>query len=165
MKFARIETAIALAKKETLAIAAIDPQLNSFVVGYLIVDVISEFEQRLEAMFVLRARKLNDGPNTNFVTSSMARRLQSPAATKIHEMLKAHHIDFYNTFATQLAPSKYMVSLSNLLTARQYFAHKQGSPPPMTLQDVEKDYLEAVKMFDALAVALGLTPADCAHFI
>ncbi len=34
----------------------------------------------------------------------------------------------------------------------------------MSLQDVDDAYNEAVKLFDALAVTLGLTAADCAHF-
>ena len=163
MQFARLDTAIALAKKESAALASIDPRLQSFVVGYLIVDIVSEFEQRLEAMFALRARKLGDTPNANFVATMLDRKFRSPDVGKIKDMLKNHDVSWLTAFLTALAGSRWDSSMANLMLNRHYYVHKSGSPT-MNLPDVEQAYNEAVKLFDALAHALGLSTSDCAHF-
>jgi hypothetical protein len=164
MRFARIDTAIALAKKHSAAVMGIDARLHAFIVGHLVVEVVSEFEQRLEAMFVLRARKLGDPPNTNFVSKMLDRRFRSPDVGKINAMLKDHDAAFLTGFANQLAKTKWDSAMSNLMINRHYYVHKEGAAPTMSLHDVAEAYDEAVKLFDAMAHALGLTAADCAHF-
>ena len=163
MLFSRLDTAIALAKKESAALAAIDARLQSFVAGYLIVDIISEFEKRLEAIFALRAKKLGDVPNANFVAKMLDRKFRSPDFGKINGMLKDHDAAFLTAFEARLATSKCNSAMANLMLNRHYYVHKDGSPT-MSLQDIEHEYKEAVKLFDALAHALGLAAADCAHF-
>ena len=81
MQFSTLDTAIKLAKRESANLAAIDPRLQSFVAGYLVVEIISEFEQRIEAMFALRARKLGDAPNAKIYDLNHA---QLQAAIEIH---------------------------------------------------------------------------------
>lgn len=164
MRFSRIDSAITLAKKEAAALAAIDPRLQSFVVGYLVVDIVSEFEVRLEAMFALRARKLGDVPNANFVAKMLDRKFRSPDVGKINGFLRDHDGAWLTTFASQLAATTWQNAMASLMLNRHYFVHKSGSGPTMSLQDVDDAYNEAVKLFDALAVTLGLTAADCAHF-
>ena len=163
MRFSRLDTAIALAKKEAAALTALDARLQSFVVGYLIVDIISEFELRLEAMFALRAKKLGDVPNANFVGKMLDRKFRSPDVGKINEALRNHDAAFLNAFDTKLAGTRWKTGMDNLMTNRHCYVHKSGTPT-MTLQDVEQAYNDAVLLFDALAHALGLTAADCAHF-
>ena len=162
MQFSKLDTAISLAKKESAALAAIDARLQSFVVGYLIVDIISEFEQRLEEMFVLRAKKLGDVPNANFVAKMLDRKFRSPDVSKINEALKNHDAALLTAFEQRLSGTKWNSSMANLMLNRHYYVHKAGSPT-MSLQDVEQAYNEAVKLFDALAHALGLSAGDCAH--
>ncbi len=163
MLFLRLDTAVALAKKQAAALAAIDPRLQSFVVGYLVVDIISEFEQRLEAMFALRAKKVGDVPNANFVSKMLERKFRSPEVSKIYEALKNHDAAFLAVFQAKLAGSQWKTAMDNLMTNRHCYVHKAGTPT-MTLQDVEQAYNDAVLLFDALADSLGLTTADCAHF-
>jgi hypothetical protein len=162
MRFARLESAIALAKKEAPAIAAIDARLQSFIVGYLVVDIISEFEQRLEAMFVLRAKKLGDAPNTNFVANTLDRTFRSPDVRKIKDALRKHDAAFLTAFDARLAGTRWDIAIGSLMTNRHCYVHKNGVPN-MTVGDVEQAYNDAVLLFDALSHALGLTAADCAH--
>ena len=163
MRFSRLDTAIALAKKETAALAAIDSRLQSFVVGYLVVDVVSEFEQRLEAMFVLRAKKLGDIPNANFVAKTLDRKFRSPDVGKINEALKGHDAAFLVAFEAKLAGTRWKTAMDNLMANRHCYVHKSGTPT-MTIGDVEQAYNDAVLLFDALAYALGLSAADCVDF-
>lgn len=164
MVFSRIDNAIALVKKSATSAPAIDPQLQSFLVGYLVVDIISEFEQRLEAMFCMRATKLGDKPNANFVANMLDRKFRSPSVGKINEMLRDHDDSILLAFSSRLAGIKWDSSMANLMLGRHYYVHKEGGSPAMTLMDVERAYNEAVKLFDAIAYALGLTTKDCAAF-
>lgn len=161
MVFSRIDNSIALVKKHALSV---DPQLESFLVGYLIVDIISEFEQRLEAMFTLRAKKLGDKPNANFVAKMLDRKFRSPDVSKINSILRDHDQALLTLFASRLSGTKWESSMGNLMVGRHYYVHKSGASPMMTLADVESSYREAVKLFDAVSHALGLTAADCAAF-
>jgi hypothetical protein len=163
MRFVRLDTAIALAKGQAAALTAIDPRIQSFVVGYLVVDIVSEFEQRLEAMFVLRAKKLGDTPNANFVAKTLDRSFRSPDVGKINDALKKHDAAFLDAFDAKLAGTKWKIAMDNLMANRHCYVHKSGTPT-MTINDVEQAYNDAVLLFDALAHALGLTPTDCAQF-
>lgn len=163
MRFSRLDTAIGLAKKEAAALTALDARLQSFVVGYLVVDIVSEFEMRLEAMFALRARKLGDTPNANFVAKMLNRKFRSPDVGKINLVLQNHDRAFLKAFEAKLAGTRWKTGMENLMTNRHCYVHKTGTPT-MTLQDVEQAYNDAVVLFGALASALGLTAADCAHF-
>lgn len=163
MQFSVLDSAIDLAKKKAVDIDAIDSRLQSFVVGFLIVEIISTFEQRLEAMFVLRAKKLKDVPNANFVAKMLDRKFRSPDVHKINSMLRDHDPALLATFSAALAGTKWESSMNNLMLNRHFYVHKAGSAT-MTLREVEQAYTEAVKLFDAIARALGLTAADCAHF-
>src|SRR5437868_9274332 len=160
MRFIRLDTSIALAKKESARISALDPMLEAFIVGYLVVDIISEFEQRLEAMFALRAKKLGDAPNANFVGKMLDRKFRSPDVGKINEMLRNHDLAFLTTFDARLAGTRWKTAMDNLMTNRHCYVHKEGIPT-MTLLEVEQAYNDAVLLFDALAHAIGLKPAEC----
>jgi hypothetical protein len=163
MLFSILDTAIALAKKESATLAAIDARLQSFVAGYLIVDIISEFEKRLEAIFALRVKKLGDVPNANFVASLLDRKFRSPEVRKINEALRNHDASWLIAFDEKLAGTQAKTAMESLVQNRHYYVHKSGTAT-MSLQDVVQAYGEAVKLFDALAHALGLAAADCAHF-
>lgn len=163
MRFLRLDAALALAKHQAAALTALDARLQSFVVGYLIVDIISEFEVRLEALFALRATKLGDAPNANFVSKMLDRKFRSPDVGKIKDQLKNHDPSFLKSFDTRLAGTRWKTGMDNLMTNRHCYVHKSGTPT-MTLMDVEQAYNDAVLLFDALAHALGLSAADCAHF-
>jgi len=163
MRFSRLDTAIALAKKEAAALAAIDPRLQSFVVGYLVVDIVSEFEVRLETMFSLRAKKLGDIPNANFIAKILDRKFRSPDVGKINQFLRDHDDAWLRAFENLLTATKWQSAMANLMLNRHYFVHKSGNGPTMSLQDVENAYNEAVQLFTALATTLGLSAADCAQ--
>lgn len=163
MQFSRLDTAIALAKKEATALTALDSRLQSFIVGYLVVDIVSEFELRLEAMFAKRAEKLGDVPNANFVGKMLDRKFRSPDVGKINDALRSHDVAFLTAFNTKLKGTRWETGMNNLMTNRHCYVHKSGIPK-MTLQDVEQAYNDAVVLFDALAHALGLTSDDCADF-
>lgn len=162
MLFSRLETAITLAKRESAALAGIDARLQSFVAGYLIVEIISEFEKRLEAIFALRVKKLGDVQNLNFVTGLLEGKFRSPDVGKINSALRNHDASWVAEFDKELASTQWKTAMDNLMRNRQYYVHKSGNPT-MSLQDVVQAYGEAVKLFDALAHVLELSATDCAH--
>jgi len=164
MTFSRLDTAIALASKEAPTLVGIDARLQSFVAGYLIVDIISEFEQRLEAIFALRVKKLNDVPSSNFLCSLLDRKFRSPDMGKINTALRNHDASWLTAFDARLAGTQWKVAMDSLMQNRHYYVHKSGNAT-MSLPDVVQAYNEAVKLFDALAHVLGLSAADCAHLI
>lgn len=163
MNFSRLDSAIALAKRESAALAAIDPWLQSSVAGYLVVDIISEFEQRLEAMFALRAKKFGDVPTANYVANLIHRTFRSPDIGKINGALKRHDAALLNAFEAKLAGTQWETAMTNLMSNRHYYVHKTGSAT-MTISEVGQAYQDAAKLFDALADVLGLTAADCVQF-
>lgn len=162
MLFSSLDTAIALAKKESAALVTIDARLQSFVAGYLIVDIVSEFEKRLEAIFALRVKKLGDVPIANFLASLLDRKFRSPDVTKINDALRKHDPSWLIAFEGKLAGTRWKTAMDSLIQNRHYYVHKSGTAT-MSLDDVVQAYSEAVKLFDALTHALGLSAADCEH--
>jgi hypothetical protein len=163
MKFARIETAIDLADRQMGELTKIDPQLQAFVVGYLVLEVVSEFETRIEQMFVIRARKTKDEPVSNFVGKMLDTKFRSPRIGKVTEFLGFFDPAMKTSLSTAINGTRIASSMNNLITNRDYYVHKKGDPT-LGFEGLKDAYRDAVQLFDYLATALGLSPADVAQF-
>jgi hypothetical protein len=162
MNFARIDTAINLADKQMGELTKIDPQLQAFVVGYLVLEIVSEFETRIEQMFVIRAKKTKDTPVSNFVGKMLDTRFRRPAVGKIKEFLGHFDTAMRICLETEMKGTQIESSMDSLLTNRDYYVHKEGNAT-LGFQGVKDAYVDAVKLFDCLAKALGLSATDLAH--
>jgi len=163
MNFARIDAALNLADKQMGELTKIDPQLQAFVVGYLVLEIVSEFEMRIEQMFVIRAKKTKDIPVSNFVGKMLDTKFRRPAIGKIKEFLGHFDAGMRKCLETAMTGTRIESSMANLLTNRDYYVHKGGNPT-LGFQGVKEAYKDAVQLFDCLAKALGLSQADLAHF-
>jgi hypothetical protein len=163
VKFSRIERAMLLAQRHVVMLTSADPQLQAFVVGYLVLEIVSEFEQRIEQMFLLRAKKAGDVPVANFAEKMLGMKFRTPNLGKIKEVLRAFDPAMDTSFDAALAGTQCKIALDNLIKNRHYYVHKSGSAT-MGLTDVQGNYTEAVKLFEALGRALGLSPSEMASF-
>jgi RiboL-PSP-HEPN len=160
MHFPRLDNAIAVSKKHLDATKAYGTEIESFLVAFLLVTIIAEFEERLEAIVAKRAERAADSHIQAFATHYAHVAVRSPKISDIAGVLGYFGADYKDAFQKKITNTAAHRAYDLLLTNRHTVAHR--TVPNMTFVELEAAYPESVKVIDAAAEALSLTPTEIA---
>jgi hypothetical protein len=160
MTLRRIDNALAVCKTHLDGTDTRGTEIESYLVAYLLTLVASEYEQRVEALFSLRAMKCGDPHVHSFVTSACGRIIRSPRCSEIAGALGMFDAKCKTDFQAKVNNQACQTSYDKIITNRQLVAHLTGSN--MTFAELERDAAESIMVLEAVVDALGLLPGDLA---
>lgn len=161
MQFERLENALTVCNNHLDATGARGTEIESYLVGYVLITACAEFEMRFEAMINKRFARLGDAAVSAFIAKIADTQIRVPNLDGMGAFLKK----FGNAFRDGFISNRTAVSdtaFQNVITNRHLVAHSQGGP--MTFADAEREIRASYLVFDATAIALGLTSAELAGF-
>ena len=130
-------------------------ELESFLVSFLVVSIVSEFERQLKVAFEDRVRRCGDLPVERWGVSHLERRFWNPNVSKITETLKAFDENALKTFRASVENTASHAAWDNLVNARHDVAHRQRVPG-MTLREVKSAFPAAQRVARELRTVLGV---------
>jgi hypothetical protein len=163
MKFKRIEDAFETCKKHLDSTNSRNTEIESFLVGYLIVLVIAEYEVLLEKILAKRADRIKDAHVQSFVKVAVDKLTRSIKIGEVSGLLSHFGSDYKKAFvdANQKTPTA-MTYYDNIMANRHLVAHQTGTT--MTLLELETAFIESKIVFQTLADALTLTADEQTEF-
>ena len=99
------------------------PELESRLVAGLVLLIVSEYEEMIEATFVRRAEQCRDVALVNYVRAMVARRFRSPDIGKITETLGYFGGDYKKRFSEAVLNKTAQAAWYNIMQASTEF-HK-----------------------------------------
>ncbi|MFD3348530.1 HEPN domain-containing protein [Alteromonas macleodii] len=158
MLFTVIENALKTCAKH---LKALDPtnndngEVESYLVGGLVVLIVSEYEDHLESVFVRRAEKCGDACAINFIRNTLSQKFRSPDLSKITTTLKNFDVELNKEFRSDIQDSPEMAAWDSLMKARHAVVHKKGSLK-LTFRDLMDNYEKTKKVIIAVENTLGV---------
>ncbi|WP_334029387.1 HEPN domain-containing protein [Alteromonas sp. P256] len=130
-------------------------EVETYLVGGLVVLIVSEYEDYLESAFVKRAEKCGDECAINFIRTMLSRKFRSPDLRKINDTLKSFDSTLRDVFHTDIKDSPEMAAWDSLMKARHAVVHKQGSLN-LTFRELKENYAKTKRVIQAVESTLGL---------
>lgn len=159
MQCGRIEQQITLCENHLASLAIKNPEVEHFLVQYLLIRVCAEFEEKIVAMFAIRCSRGKDGHVKSFAKSRIPKALSQFNIGDIAGVLGLFGQDYKNEFQSMMDQSNiHCIAWNNLYTNRTAVAH--GSGAQMTIAELRKYYTDGSCVLDALASVLGLKPHE-----
>jgi hypothetical protein len=163
MKFTRIDNAFEVCEKHLDATSSHASEVASFLVGYLTVIIIAEYEMKLEAILNKRAERPGDVHIQSFMKVAIDRLTRSVDVGEITGLLKHFGGTCKDDFKDAMAKApKAVTYYGNIVERRHDVAHSTGAH--MTFSDLEVAYKESMCVFQAVADAIGLTADEAKDF-
>jgi hypothetical protein len=162
VKFTQLENALAVCKNYLDSTGTRGTEIESYLVGFLLVNICSEFEIRLRKIFEIRAGHPGDAYLCNFVIYASGRIIRSIKIGEIAGYLGGFGTDWKDSFHSAIKDKPPHVAYDNIMTKRQLVAHVSGTM--MTFAELETAFNDACHVLTAIANALGLTPAEISSF-
>jgi hypothetical protein len=158
MNFSRIESAFQTCEKHLSTLDSGDPvtiEIEAGLVSYLILLIVSEYEQFIEATFVHRANKAGDPHLSNFVRKQLARKFRNPDLGKINETLGDFGQDYRDQFWSKIENTERHASWDNIIKARHAIVHREGSLN-LTFRELKDSYEKSTTVIDELLNTIGI---------
>lgn len=162
MNFPRIDTAMKACKEHLVATGTLGTEIESYLVAFLLVAIVSEFEERFEAIAAKRVARVPDPHIQRFAAAAVARVVRSPKINELNGFLKMFGEDCRDAFKAKVSGTPMEAAYGNILENRMLIAHKFVTN--MTFSELESAYPDGVKVVSAVAEALGLTTAELADW-
>ncbi|MBW3166319.1 HEPN domain-containing protein [Ferrimonas balearica] len=154
----RIENALKHCKEH---ISNLDPsdighqELETYLVGGLVVLIVSEYEEYLESVFVKRAELCGDPHAINYIKKTLSQKFRSPDLGKINQTLLLFDSSYKQVFLGEVENSPEHAAWDSLLKARHAVVHKKGTLN-ITFRELEENYLKTRKVIEAVEETLGV---------
>jgi hypothetical protein len=113
----------------------------------LVLLIVSEYEIAIEKIFVLRAMKCKDIMLINYVKDQMDKKFRSPDLSKITGLLGKFDNSLKLSFQRKIVDTPLHNIWDNLLKARHYIVHQQGSLN-ITYDELIASYKKSKKIID-----------------
>jgi hypothetical protein len=156
--FPRIDSALASCEQHLASLDSANPitiEIESGLVSYLVLVIVSEYEQFIETVFVQRANMVGDMHLSNYVRKQLSRKFRSPDLGKINETLGAFGQDYRDAFWSKIENTKPHASWDNIMKARHAVVHKEGTLN-LTFRELKESYSETRTIITELIKTLGL---------
>ena len=125
----------------------------------LVLLIVSEYENLLEAIFIERAKQSNDIQLTNYVKSQIEKKFRSPDLTKINATLGFFDSILKRDFMSSINNTPVNSAWDNIMKARHYIVHKQGSLN-ITFEELLESYPKTKTVFIEVLNQLGVQESD-----
>ena len=125
----------------------------------LILLIVSEYENIIEKIFILRASKCNDPDVLNYVKRQVEKKFRSPDLSKISGTLGAFSDSLKTNFQNKTNNLPMHSAWDNVMRARHYIVHRQGSLN-ITYDELLVTYPETKKIIKELAKLLKVRQKD-----
>jgi hypothetical protein len=160
MKFPQSDNAIAVCKDHLDRTGARGTEIESYLVGYLLVSICSEYEIRLRRILEVRATKVADRHVCSFVTHALGKIVRSIKVSEIAGTLGGFGLDYKKGFHDIIDGTTAHTAYDNIMTNRHSVAHKTGTN--ITFSELEAAFKESNEIITAIAKAVGLTDVEIA---
>ena len=164
MAFVRIEDTLATCDAYLRAHDQDDPrryEIEAYLVAYVVVLIVSEYEELLLSLFSARADMCGDAHVASYLKSRIQRAFTSPKLSKIKDSLRQCGSDYHDTFWSVVENTEHEDAWGNLINARHTVVHKSGNQQ-LTWRELKKNYAESKEIFRALIFTLGLPSTSIA---
>lgn len=154
----RLESALKTCDGHLSRVAGSTPdalEVESYLVSFLVVSIVSEFERQLTLAFEDRVRKCGDQAVTRWGVSQLERRFWNPNVAKINETLKALDTKALDAFRASIENTASHAAWDNFVNARHDVAHRQRIPA-LTLREVKQAFPKAQRIAVELRMVLGV---------
>ena len=135
MKFTQLDNAMDVCKQHLDNTGARGTEIENYLVGYLLVNICSEFEIRLKKLVEIRAARSGDKHLHNFVMYASSRVIRSIKVGEIAGYLGGFGADWKTSFHDSVLDTPSHVGYDNIMTNRISVAHLTGTL--MTFADLE----------------------------
>ncbi|MEL4363400.1 HEPN domain-containing protein [Shewanella algae] len=164
MLYSRIESALNTCRSH---VGRLDPtdikdkELETYLVGGLVVLIVSEYEDYLESVFVRRAEKCGDPCATNYIKRTLAQKFRSPDLSKITNTLQLFDTAYNDEFKNEITNSPEHAAWDSLMKARHAVVHKKGALN-LTFRELLENYDKTKKVIKKVESTLGVhTIIEC----
>ncbi|EKF9663338.1 hypothetical protein O1C66_003625 [Vibrio cholerae] len=158
MIYLRIENALETCKLHIRSLDQTDikfKELETYLVGGLVVLIVSEYEDYLESVFVRRAERCGDPHAINYIKKSLSQKFRSPDMGKITEILKLFDTTYCEYFRSEISNSPEHAAWDSLMKARHAVVHKKGTLN-LTFGELLENYDKTKKVIHAVESSLGV---------
>lgn len=155
MQFTRLDNAVAVCKKHLEDTGTQNTEIESYLVGYLLISISSEFECIIEAMVNQRAARAGDGHLSSFVRAAADRIIRSVKIDELSGLLNHFDPSCKKQFIDDPQKQAKQVGYGNIVLNRHSVAHATGTS--MTFGELEIAYQDSKELMDCFGKCLGLT--------
>lgn len=132
-----------------------DKELETYLVAGLVVLIVSEYEEHLEAVFVKRAEMSGDVHVTNYIKKMLSQKFRSPDLSKINETLNRFDSSYKQSFLGAVENSPEHAAWDSLLKARHAVVHKKGNLN-LTFRELKEKYPLTKQIISSVEATLGV---------
>lgn len=159
MWYARIDNALRVCQnhiRELDPTSVKDKELETYLVGGLVILIVSEYEEYLEKLFVRRAEMCGDAHATNYIRKALDQKFRSPDLSKINETLGRFDLSYKTAFQNEIENSPIHAAWDSLMKARHAVVHKKGNLN-LTFEELCQKYPLTKELIRSVERSLGLT--------
>jgi len=133
-----------------------DKELETYLVAGLIVFIISEYEDYIEAIFSKRADRCGDLHAANYIKKTLSQKFRSPDLSKINETLNRFDGSYKTSFLGNIENSPEHAAWDSLMKARHAVVHKKGSLN-LTFNELCQKYPLTKTVISNIEMVLGVS--------
>ena len=159
MLYDRIENALDICSEH---VESLDPdnikdkELMTYLVAGLVILIVSEYEEHLEAVFVKRAERCGDVHAVNYIRKTLSQKFRSPDLGKINTILSNFDRSYKASFLGAVENSPEHAAWDSLLKARHAVVHKKGTLN-LTFSELKANYNLTKQVISSVETTLGIT--------
>ena len=133
-----------------------DPSIASFLTRYLVVRMCAEIEQAIDKMLRVKIQNEASAPVANFAFGTRKSLVNNARFAEIGKLLELFGVDYKEQYEEHVRSSVEegdIERLGNAVAARDATGHR--AVPDLTFAELERAYIVAEKVVEAVAIALG----------
>lgn len=154
----RIESAFLVCEKHLSTLDAADmlsKEIETYIVAGLVVLIVSEYEEHLEALFSRRAEMCGDSHASNFIKTMLNQKFRSPDLGKINDTLKLFDVSCKDAFIKEVENSQNHAAWDSIMKARHAVVHKKGLLN-LTFRELKEKYSLTLHILHNVENVLGV---------
>lgn len=158
MFYSRIDNALEICARHVAQLDPIDikdKELETHIVAGLIVLIVSEYEEHLEAVFSRRAELCGDAHAANYIKKMLSQKFRSPDLSKINDTLACFDNEYKRAFLQNIENSEQHAAWDSLLKARHAVVHKKGQQN-LTFRELMEKYPLTKEIIHSVETVLGV---------
>ena len=157
MRLTRVDHAIDVCRSHLEDSRSSGTEIEAFLTRYLLILICSAFEEKIEDLVHLRARKSDDGGLVAFVDSTVGQVFRSVKTSEIGGLLNRFGTEYKDRFRQELNDNQRAETYFNSIVSNRHdTAHSVDSNTPVSFGDLILFYEEGHVVLDAIKVALRL---------
>lgn len=142
-------TAIDQAVRKASDWGAVDPELNAYLAGYLVVLISGVYEDCIEHLVHRRASKSDDSQLISYVDERTAHIFRNPDTGNVVGLLGQFSTAYKKQFKARVG-SESTDALDSIVNNKNWLAHGQTAKLQVTVADVEGYFGRSVRVLEAL---------------